>query len=224
MEETKLAVQIRNEIGTRKIKKVREEDCIPAVVYGGADKGPTPIKIDRRSYEKIMRAHHGQSVLFHLDVMEGEKKLRDYSAIVREEQYHPVKDDVVHIDFLRVSLKEAIEVEVAIEIVGEAEGVKKGGGSIDQPLREIEVICLPTQIPQHIEVDVSGLEIGDAVHVGELKLPEGVTTKHDPEAVVVSVVPPMKEEEDVEVAEGTQPEVIAKEKKESGEDKAAEAS
>jgi large subunit ribosomal protein L25 len=213
MEEIKLDVHVRSEIGRRRINKIRHQKFVPAVVYG-TKKKPTPIKVERSAYEKIMRAHHGASVLFHLNVMEDGKKVRDYSAIVREEQHDPVQDDLLHIDFLRISLTDEIEVKVNIVPKGDAVGVKKQGGSLDQPIHELSIICLPTKIPQQIEVDVTDLSIGDAVYVADLKLPEGVRTKHDPKAMVVSVVPPMKEEE-LQPKEATEPEVIGEKKKEA---------
>lgn len=214
MEEIKLDVQIRKEIGSRKIKSIRREDFVPAVVYGGGKRGPTVIKVDRRAYERIMKDHRGQSVVFHLNVLEGEKKLRDYSAIVKEEQHHPVMDTLMHLDFQRISLTEVIEVKVPIEIKGEAIGVKKDGGSLDQPLRELDVVCLPTDIPKRIEIDVSELNVGDSVHVRDLALPAGVKTNHDEEAIILSIVPPMKEEPEASPEEGelTEPEVTGEKK------------
>jgi large subunit ribosomal protein L25 len=224
MEEIKLDVYMRNkdEIGSRRIKKLYRQNIVPAVVYGGKKKAPTPIKLDRRDYERIMRQHRGQSVVFHLNVKEGDKKLRDYSAIVKEEQHAPVLDDLLHIDFLRISLKEEVEVKIPIEIKGESIGVKKEGGSVDQPLRELDVVCLPTDIPEKIEVDVTEMNIGDAVHVGDLRLPPEVKTKHDPEAMVLSIVPPMKEEVEPEVPESIEPEVIKDEKKGEEEEEGGE--
>ncbi len=217
MEEIKLDVQIREKIGSRKVKSIRREDFVPAIVYGGEKKVPTAIKVDRLAYERIMRQHRGQSVVFHLSVLEGEKKLRDYSAIVKEEQHHPVMDTLIHLDFQRISLKEEIEVKVPIEVKGEAIGVKKDGGSLDQPLRELNIVCLPTDIPQKFELDVSELNIGDSIHVRDIQLPAGVKTNHDEEALVLSIVPPMKEEVETPPEEElTEPEVT--EEKKDGEE------
>ena len=227
MDEIKLDVQIRNQIGSRSVKAIRKENYVPAIVYGGKKRGPTSIKVDRGAYERVMRLHQGQSVVFHLDVLEGEKKLRDYSAIVKEEQREPVSDDLLHIDFHRISLTEEIEVKVPISVKGEAIGVKEGGGSVDHALWELDVVCLPTKIPEKIEVDVTELNIGDAIHIKDITLPEGVTTKHDLEAILVSVVPPMKEIEVPEEEEEGEPEVIGEKKEgeeaeEKGEEKAEE--
>ena len=217
MEEITLDVQIRDKFGTRKIKSIYREDAVPAIVYGGKKKAaPTPIKVDRRSYERIIRLHHGQNVIFHLNVMENDKKLRDYSAIVREVQHEPVSFRLLHIDFQRISLTEEIEVKVAIEAKGDAIGVKQDGGSLDQPMWELDVVCLPMNIPEKIEVEVSHLKIGDSIHVKDLVLPNGVRTKHDAEAIVLSVVPPMKEEIETPVPgeQLTEPEVLREKKKE----------
>lgn len=228
MDEIKLDVQIRDQIGSRRVKAIRKENFVPAVVYGGKKRGPTTIKVDRRAYEHVMRLYQGQSVVFHLNVLEGEKKLRDYSAIVKEEHHEPVSDDLLHIDFIRISLTEEIEVKVSINVKGEAIGVKEGGGSVDHAIWELDVVCLPTNIPEKIDVDVTELNIGDAIHVKDIVLPEGVTTKHDPEAILVSVVPPMKEVEvPAEGEEEDEPEVIGEKKEgeeaeEKGEEKAAE--
>ena len=192
MEEIKLDVQVRSKVGTRKIRSIRRENFVPAVLYGGKN-APTPIKVERKSYERIMRQHRGQSVVFHLNVLEGEKKLKDYTALLKEEQFDPVQDTLIHIDFQRISLTDVIHVKVPILARGEAIGVKRDGGSLDQQMWELEVICLPTQIPERIEVDVKDLKIGDGIHVREIVLPEGVKTKHDPDSMVVLVVPPMKE-------------------------------
>jgi large subunit ribosomal protein L25 len=211
MEEIKLDVQVRDRVGTRKIRAVRREDCVPAIVYGDSQK-PTAIKVDRRKYEKVVRHHRGENLLFHLNVLDGEKSIKDYAAIVKEEQLHPVSDKIVHIDFFRINLNKEIEVKVKIVAKGEPIGVKQDGGSLEHILWELDVVCLPTKIPQKIEIEVSHLKIGDAVHVHEIKLPEGVHTKHDPESVLITVVAPMKEE--AAPVEGAPVEVeVTKEKK-----------
>lgn len=215
MEEIRLDVQLRNEVGSRRIKKVRRQNFVPAVVYGEEERSAV-VKVDRRTYERITRQHKGQNVIFHLYVVDGDKTLGDYSVIVKEEQHDPVSDRLQHIDFNRISLTKAIEVKVPLLTKGEAVGVKRDGGSLDHVLWELDVICLPTQIPEGIEIEVGPLEIGDSIHVKDITLPPGVRTKHDPEAILVSVVPPMKEEpvgvpEEAAVQE---PEVLKEKKKE----------
>lgn len=216
MEEIKLDVLLRQEIGSNKIRKTYREGFIPAIVYGEKKKAPTVIKVDRKRYEGIMRHHRDQNVLFHLNVLDGEKKLRDYNAIVKEEQHDPVSSKLTHIDFMRISLTEEITVKVAIETKGEPVGVKRDGGSFEHIMWELEVICLPTNIPGKIEVDVSKLEIGDTIHVSDLILPKNVRTKQGAEGVVVTVAAPMKEvAPDVVPDEAlTEPEVTKEKKKE----------
>ena len=214
MEEIKLDVQLRKEIGSRKIKKLRYDHFIPAIVYGGKQSSSI-VQVDRKTFERITRLHRGENIIYHLNVLDGEKKLKDYSAITKEIQHDPVTDDVLHIDFNRISLTEKIEVKVAIEAKGEPIGVKQGGGSLEHVLWEITVNCLPTQIPQSIVVDVSNMNIHDAVHVKDLVLPTGVVVKNDPEAIVLTVAPPMKEikPEDLQAAPA-EVEVIKEKKKE----------
>ena len=212
MEEIKLDVEIRNDLGSRKAKRLRRDLFIPAIVYG-AKQDSTPLKVDRKTFERIARLHRGENVIYHLNVLEGSKKIKDYSAITKEVQHDPVTDRILHIDFNRISLTEKIEVKVAIEAKGEPIGVKQGGGSLEHVLWEINVICLPTQIPPSIEVDVSSLNIQDSIHVKDLILPSGVIAKNDPEAIVLTIAPPMKEVTPTE-AEGVPAEVeVIKEKK-----------
>ena len=222
MEEIKLDVQIRSEIGTRKVKSVKNQDMIPGIVYGGKEKDTIPVKVDRRIYERIRRQHQGQSSIFHLHVLKGEKKICDYSTIVKEEQFDPVSDRLLHIDFNRISLTDEIEVDVQVEAVGEAIGVKNDGGSLDHTIWSLDIVCVASSIPEKIKVDVSNLHIGEAVYVKDVVLPEGVRTKHDPDAIVMSVLPPMKEEEETpgDLGDSIEPEVI-KEKKDKA-DKAVD--
>ena len=212
MEEIKLEVHLRERVGSRKIRSVRRESFVPGVVYGGKEK-PMHIKVDRKSYERIKRHHHGQNVVFHLNLMDGSKKLKDYPVLVKEEQHDPVWDNLLHIDFHRISLTEVIQVKVAIAVKGEAVGVKRDGGSLEQHLWELDVMCLPTQIPEKIEVDVKDLKIGDSVHVKDLTLPQGIKTKHDPEGLVLSVVHSMREEA-AAVTPSEAPEVVVTKEKE----------
>lgn len=217
MEEIKLDVQLRKELGTRKIKRVRREDFVPGILYG-AGQDTLPIKVDRKAFERIRRLHHGENIIFHLNVFDGQKKLKDLPALVNEEQHNPVTDTVLHVDFKQISLKEKIKIKVPISAKGEPIGVKRDNGSLDHVMWELEVTCLPTQIPQNIEVEVSHLAIGDNIYVKDLVLPDGVSTKADPEGIVFHVVPPMKEilPEEPGTAKA-EPEVIKEKKPEAGE-------
>ena len=112
--------------------------------------------------------HQGENILFHLNVLNGEKKVKDYTAIVKEVQYAPVNDSILHIDFYRINLTKEIEVKVKVVTKGDAIGVKADGGALEHILWELDVICLPTKIPNKIEIDVTSLKIGDAIHVRDI--------------------------------------------------------
>ena len=216
MEEIKLDVQSRKEVGGQRIKQVRRQGFVPGIIYG-KDTQPAAVKMDRKVFEKIRRAHMGESVVYHLNVFEGDTRLSDCSAIVKEEQHDPVTDEILHVDFNVISLTQEIEVKIGLTLKGESPGVKKARGSLEHHMWDIEVICLPMNIPQHIDVDISALEIGDSVYVKDVVLPDGVRTEEDPEAIVCTVVPPMREEA-AEGAEGpAEPEVLKEKKADSSE-------
>ncbi|HQO57233.1 MAG TPA: 50S ribosomal protein L25 [Candidatus Omnitrophota bacterium] len=219
MEEIKLDVQSRKEIGGQRIRQVRRNGFVPAIIYG-KEAEPVAVKLEKKAFERIRRAHIGESVVYHLNIFEGETRLSDCSAIVKEEQHNPVTDEIIHVDFNVISLTQEIEVKVGLVMKGDAPGVKKSRGSIEHHIWDLEVICLPMNIPQHIDVDISALEIGDSIYVKDIVLPDGVKTKEAPEAVVCTVIPPMREEEPGAAVEGpTEPEVIKEKKAEAPEAK-----
>ncbi len=229
MEQIKLDAQIRKQAGTRNLRSLRREGFVPAIVYG-EERQPTAIKVMQREFERIRRQYHGE-IIFNLNVKEGEKKLRDYSAIVREEQHDPVSDRILHIDFKRINLEKELEVKVAVIAKGDPIGVKQDGGSLEHIIWELPVICLPTLIPEKLEVEVSHLKIGDSIHVRDIVLPSGVRTEQDPESVVMTVSAPHRVEEvplegqtpaELEVIKEKKDKVEGEEKKEDGK-KAAEA-
>jgi large subunit ribosomal protein L25 len=227
MEQINFDVQIRKHTGTAKAKKARRINLIPGIVYGGGSK-PTTIQADRKAYDRVNRQHAGESLIYHLNVMEEGKKVSDFPAIIKDIQLHPVTDEVIHIDFNRISLDKEIEINVKVTTRGEAIGVKKDGGTLEHLMWELDIICLPTNIPHHIEADVTNLGVHDSIHVKDLVLPQGVRTKHDPESVVVTVAGSMREETataavEGEAAAGAEPEVLKEKKKEEGAEGAAKA-
>lgn len=213
MEQIQLDVQLRKQTGTSQVRKTRRANFIPAVVYG-AGQDAAPIQADRKIYERIARQHQGENVIFHLNVMDGAKKLADYPAIVRDVQVHPVHEQVIHVDFHRIDLTKEINVKVAVITKGEAIGVKRDSGTLEHHLWELEIFCLPTNIPHHIEVDITNLGIHDAIHVKDIKFPDGVRCAQDPESSVVSVGGSTKEITAEELAATETPELeVIKEKK-----------
>jgi large subunit ribosomal protein L25 len=224
MKTIELQVEVREGVGKRLVKAVRREGKIPANLYGrGID--PTPLAVTKKAFFDATHTKAGANALISLKI-QGAKTKKDTTCLIKEVQQNPVTDAIVHVDFAAVSLTEKIRVNVSI-VVRDAEnshGVKEGG-ILDVVHHEIEVECLPTDIPDRIEVSGKDLKIGDTVHVKELTLPSGVVPILEGDEVVVALHPPRKEEEVVALpaAEGaTEPELIEKGKKEKPEE-AAEA-
>jgi large subunit ribosomal protein L25 len=228
MEQINFDVQIRKTTGSARSRQMRRSNLIPGIVYGG-DSKPTIIQADRKAYDRIYRQHAGESLIYHLNLVDEGKKVSDFPAIIKDVQLHPVTDEVIHIDFSRISLDKEIEIKVKVLPKGEAVGVKRDGGTLEHLMWELDVICLPTNIPHHLEADVTNLGVHDSIHVKDLVLPSGVRTKHDPESVVITVAGSMREETAAPAAEGeaaaagTEPEVLKEKKKEEGADAAGAA-
>lgn len=180
--------------------------------------------VSPKDISALLRSASGENTLFDLDLGGSRRKV-----ILKEYQIEPIKGKLLHADFYEVALDKLLEVKVHIEITGTPVGVKVQGGILDFVTRELEVECLPTDIPDKITVDVSELELGKHIRVSDLKISDKVTVLTDPEIVVVHVVAPRAEEapvaaaEGVEVAAGTtaEPEVIKKGKGEEGDEKDA---
>jgi large subunit ribosomal protein L25 len=220
MEEIILEVQIREGTGRAHTKDLRETGFIPAVVYGEGKKSQS-VKISTSELLHLLHEHRLENAVINLKVKDDAKQ-KSKPCLIKEIQYHPVHGKIIHVDFNEVSLTKAIKVNVPVAAKGEPIGVKQEGGSLEHIMWEVEVECLPTNIPQEISVDVSALKIGDSVHVRELILPAGVKVLSDSSSVVLSVAAPTKEEVAAEAAEGEvsqEPEVI-KEKKEVAEEAA----
>jgi len=176
---------------------------IPAVLYGQG-REPIAIAIDRHEFE-LFSAHHSGATLVELKV-EGEKK--PVNAMVREVQHSPVKGTVLHVDFVAVSMTETIHAAVPLHLVGDPAGVK-AGGVLTVNMHELNVESLPGDLPEALEWDVAGLEMGDTLHVGDVTPPKGIVLLDDAEAIVASVQAPRAEEEVEEgVVEVAEPELI----------------
>ncbi len=211
--QVKLAVERREGTGRSAARKLKARGIVPAVVYGGRDKAE-PLQLSRRDLTIVLSHASGENILVELEIA-GEGNTR--MALLQEVQHSPVAGEVLHVDFHAVSMDETIEADIPIEATGTANGVKNFGGLLEQSLRELTVECLPRDLPDRITVDVSHLNIGDSIHVRDIKLPEGVTADVQGELTVFSVLAPTVEEEPAaatEVAAG--PEVIT-EKKPEGE-------
>jgi large subunit ribosomal protein L25 len=220
MPEIIVAAQGRTEAGKNANRRLRAQGLIPGVLYGEKKKA-VQIAVSPKEIVAILRSASGENTLFDLD-MKGDRR----KVILKEYQQEPLKGSLLHADFYEVALDKAIEVKVHIELVGTAVGVKRDGGVLDFVTRELEISCLPTDIPDKIVVDVSELEIGKHLRVSDLKVPEKVKVQTEGDLVVVHVVQPRAEEaaaaEAAPAEGGAEPEVIkAKGKAEEG-DAAAE--
>jgi large subunit ribosomal protein L25 len=206
MEQIKIKAQKREETGKRVTKDLRKQGIIPAVVYRKGQE-TLPVSISERELIHALHTEAGENVIINLQISGTEKKNQNKTVIIKEIQHHPIKGNLLHIDFNEISLTETITVKVPIETKGEAMGVKRDGGVLEHMLWELEIECLPTEIPEKIEVEVEKLEIGGAIHVKDLIVPSSIKVLNDPEAMVVAVEPPRIEE----VKEEAPPEEVAAE-------------
>ena len=210
MKTIELAVEKRSTTGKNEARRDRMAGRIPAVVYG-AGKPNVPISVNKKALADLVREGAGENAIFLLKLAGSDQSRH---AMIKEMQRDPLSRKPLHIDFVRVLMDVKITVKVAVEVVGIARGVKADEGILDLVTREIEIECLPTNIPAHIAVDVSDLGIGDAIRVSELPALEGVTIVDNPEKVVVHVAHPTREEEPVAAAEvgaePAEPEVMKK--------------
>lgn len=221
MEKLVIEAESRTTRGKNAARVVRRGGRVPAVIYGGKNEAEA-ISVDPRLVEKILRSEAGHNAVFTLAV-KGHGKT---PAMIRDWQLEPIKGLLLHVDFLRISMEERLKVKVPVETKGEPVGVKQQGGTLEIVQRDVEIECLPADIPDEFVVDVSELIIGKGIRVSDLQVD---TTKvkivDEPEQVLVHVVAPRKEEEKpaeeavaaVEGAEATEPELIRKRKAEEEE-------
>jgi large subunit ribosomal protein L25 len=189
MQMQELTVTQRDGKGKQAAKRLRREGRIPAVLYGGA--APQSISVDPKAVLKMIHGHEGTTQLLSL-TFDGGSGAR--MAIIRDMQFDPVSEDLLHVDLQEVSGDRAITVRVAVHPVGEAIGVRDTKGILSLVLHELEISCLPTQIPARMDADVSNLAIGDVLTVRDLIPPEGVRILNDPGQAIATVSPPMAEE------------------------------
>jgi len=224
MEKIFLDAELREELGKGKVKALRRSGFIPAVIYKRGDKA-TSLKLPKKDFIKTLHTKAGENVLITLQVSKDKsaKKPSSKTVLIKNIQLDPVKDEVIHVDFNEISLTEKIKVKVPIADKGEAIGVKRDEGVLEHIIWEVEVECLPTQIPEKLEANVTNLEIGQDIFVKDIPVPEGVQILADPESIVVSVKPPKEEVVVEEPTEGLEePEMIREKKPESEEEAAPE--
>ena len=196
MDEIALKAQVREKTGKGIAKKLRRQGLIPAILYGPGI-SPLPLAINPNYVIKALKAEQTATSFFDLEI-EG-KETKKVKVFIKDFDVHPVTDEIIHVDFYQIAMDKEISVEVPIILKGKPKGVERGG-ILEQNLREITVTALPDKIPAHIELDVSGLDIGDSIHIAELQVPEGIKIEDDPQIPVGTLVAP--EEETTEEAEG----------------------
>src|SRR5499427_773628 len=195
METRALTIRKREGVGKGPARRLRRAGEVPAILYGGAQ--PVKIAVVPRDIYRLIHGHEGSTQLLSVSFADtGESRM----AIIRDIQYDPVSEDLIHVDLQEVAMDRPIQVSVAVHHVGEAVGVKETFGILEMILREIQVSCLPGNIPDVLEADVSNLRIGDVLTVKDLKAPEGVRILNDPNQAVATVAPPAAEEVTTPVA------------------------
>ncbi|HHV98365.1 MAG TPA: 50S ribosomal protein L25 [Clostridiaceae bacterium] len=180
MSDTRIKLEKRDLVGGGKAKRLRRNGYIPAVIYG-QDMTASPAQIKLPDIKQFL-AHHGKNSIFTVEFAAE----NDFSALIKDIQYDPVKKDIVHVDFQKVSLTEKIHYEVPVKVIGKG-NVEKDGNVIVYQLDSVAVECLPQDIPSYIEADISNMTAGHSVTAGQLKLPPGVKLITDPNSVILSI-------------------------------------
>jgi large subunit ribosomal protein L25 len=225
MPEIVVAAESRTEKGKNANRRLRASGKIPGILYG-TGKEPTHVAVSPKSIGAILRSASGVNTLFDLEIGGSRRKV-----ILKEYQIEPLRHQLLHADFYEVALDKPLEVKVHVELQGVPVGVKTQGGVLDFVTRELEVFCLPTDIPAKIVVDVSHLEMGKHLRVSEIQVPDKVKILTEADVVIANVVAPRAEEEVAPAAEAAapvegeaaaEPEVIKKGKAEAEGDEKAE--
>jgi len=188
-ERTKLSVETREQTGSREARRMRRDGLVPGVLYGRGE--PVAICVPERELRRALTGVGGLHAI--LDVEIGGTG-KSHASILKEYQVDPVRGGVTHVDLQEVRLDQTIVAQVSVHLIGgdDAPGVREGG-VLSQPLRELNVEALPLEVPEHLEIDVSGMEIGGTLRVADVPAPDGVTLLDDPESVVATVTAPTKE-------------------------------
>lgn len=192
MELIELNAKTRETKGKGAARKLRDSKAIPAIVYG-EKKDPIMLSIDTVEFVKIIRDHGNTGLFFNLKIEGGIQK----SVMLKEVQMDAFSLEYLHVDLQEVDMDHTVNVTVPVETSGVCPGVKNGGGMIQIIRRELEIICKPTDMPESIILDVSGLDIGDSIHVNEIDLGDAIQIPHEVNFTVITVVPPTTDGSDV---------------------------
>ncbi len=207
----KLKAQARTQVGRTAVKKIKHNGFVPAVIYGRTQQ-PLNLQLVAKEIETLLSRATSENVLVELEIADG-AQVSSRLALIQEVQHHAVRRNVLHVDFHAVNADEELHTHVPVRVMGEAIGVRSGGGLLEVNMHSVEVACLPKDLPEFIAIDVSAMEVGQSIHVRDLPLPGGVSALAHSELTVLHVAAP-KTEVAAEAATGAaaQPEVL-KEKK-----------
>jgi large subunit ribosomal protein L25 len=218
MQRLTLEVDVRSGVGKEAAKKARAQGIVPGVIYGrGFD--PVAVSVPEKALEGALHTQAGMNVLLDLTIRDNDNR-RNEIAMVHGFQRDVLRRGFRHVDFRRINLNEKLHARVPVVLVGQARGITEGG-ILEQTLREVEVECLPTDIPEHFELNVTNMIIGNTLHVSDLAIPEAVRLlTHETETIAALVAAPQTVSEESATpgaapGEPAQPEVIEKGKKEA---------
>jgi len=191
MAQSTLFVKIREGVGKSAAKKVRKEGAVPAILYG-KETVPIPIAVNLVDFKKALSTEAGENTLLELHINRDQEEITKL-ALLRDIQFDYLTSRPIHFDFQEVLMKEKLTVKVPVKIIGKAYGVKDEHGILEEILREIEIECLPADIPNSFEVDVTNLGIGDSIHVSDLAVSENITILHDADETIITIISPTVE-------------------------------
>ncbi len=194
-----LAADVRTRKGKEAAKKLRNEKQMPAVFYG-PQAGPVHLTVSTGDLQGILKKITQESAIIDLKMAGTDGDLQDATVMIKELQVDPLRGDYLHADFYEISMDKEITADIGINLVGEPAGVTRGG-ILQYIRREITVSCLPDKLVEQVDVDVSGLDIGDAVHIEDIQLPEGISTAQEGHLTVAVVAAPTIEEKEEEAEE-----------------------
>ncbi|MCX8159516.1 MAG: 50S ribosomal protein L25 [Candidatus Saccharicenans sp.] len=208
----------RTDLGKNASGRLRRQGLVPAILYGES-MDSQPLTLKKKDIIEILKSETGENTIFRVAYDSEEK-----DVMIKEVQIHPVTDELLHVDLIQISMDKPVRVSVPVELVGEPVGVKVEGGLVDFLLRELDIECLPREIPEAIRIDISHLHLHQSFKVMNLELPAGIKILHEPQAAIVVIssiaeeAAPATTEEVVEGAEMKEPEVIKKERKKEEEE------
>jgi len=215
MELAELKVEMRQGSGKGPARRLRKDNRLPGIIYGPGEES-IKVQVDPVEIRAAVRSHEGSLPVFSIIGIKEAEKLSGSVVLVRELQTDPVSHEYLHVDFMKVDLSKQITVEVPIHFTGKARGLKMGG-VMDEPVRKLEVMCFPTDIPEFIEVDTTDLDVGEAIHIKDVRLPRGCSVDTSVDFTVVSVIVPRLIKETEEAVEEAVEEVVEEKGKEKAE-------